>query len=1558
MLAITQPTGAAATGIGGLIQKLAGGAATAAPAATQLNMFAPATAAAAGQLGIMTKLMGLWTGLSAAVGGFIAPLTTAVGWTNLLTGAVGALLSPLGLVVAGVALFIAAWQTNAAGIQEFIYERFGGIATYLGNFWNILSEAFSRILNVFTSAGTSIANSTFMQGIAEVFKGVIQIIEGFIIYFGGAFKVIIGILAGDGALIGEGFKDIMVSVMTMLGGLARAALGIIEGAVLGVVDIVNLALGAFGVSKIDTSGITKFFDSGTDLMKIGTKTANSYSKGFQNGLTDSTQKTGAVVSTFIKKSTTEPIEKALIIKSPSGKTYFYGTAVGQGFANGIRDMTPKVADAITTMNDVVIESFKQTNQEMLKSAKQQTRIMETAINHMVTLRRSGVTGEEMVYVAKAVSRDAIASTTQAAKTSVKTLDMGVEASKSRFGYEQVQNVIGSATKQEVVKQPTSLMGMTSAQRNALILQNTPQFVEKYGIDVSPERLAQIVDEEYAKRYSGRYSPEKISELRQLNRFGDMAGTTTDMDISQIVRILNLDNTPGEYAELNRGDYKATQAWEQTPAYLDAVKTINQKTGMTMSRPTYVGSSTATISKEEKSYFNRMLKLNQVLKKSSIKTAEEVAILNDYYLDTNYVGEKYFDATLGKFMYKTISSDDFGVASNIPASLIESGKTQQVGLSVEATRELENSMQIVAKEMTKGTELWTNKSMKWLGTQTDTVRELVTGVLHQRADDSRIAGAAAAATMQGGDDISRYTGGAATRGGSSSKTYKNDPYNFWEWIERGTKDKRSDFIEPYEKTLVTYRQKSGKKVKAQNVKQAYIPVSQLPQAASFFSDQLVPEQYDSEFGDVSTGVAGFKMQYGDAGIKFRGLTDTFANTPGLMEQYGQVGNRAATFLSLKKGQKMTAEDYAEFQRLMALDREDKDRYLIASSKLQTELNAIDKDPTLNAEQKAQKKAKAVQGMQWDNTSLTGSYRDILGVDVDNLADYDKRVADGEITGDVKTYADTAYQRVREGIATAVDPKNQSAAFKALTPEEQDKLKKAVGDLPLAASAYLGQAMMDGVMTNDERILMEMYSQQDAERLGRILAAGVMPTQADIDAGFQPYVDGTAKFAERKDIVGTMAESYLEGFDNLVAGAGLAHGQQWTTNFLKGVGTDAEGNKIDVAQMSAMDIISLDPDKVKAEGIKTGIAIPQGVAQGIIDGATEVDKVITEYYGPGGVFQRRVVSQPNGIDSDSPSKLYAREVGLPMVQGVAKGIADNAYLVSDAMAAAVGASSPAIPAGGAEGMGDVGSEGASRAAAGAASLNSGPFFAMGRQSATQFIAGFFNEQTPAESLFTKLFYKLQLGFTPDVKNQNAISLFTAASDLGRLLARKVVDVGFAEYIDDKEGKSDWTFNTVLATALGHTSDGSGADGWGVAAEKVGENIAAGVAKGMNNEAAKAAIKAAAEKLIEAAVKAAENAGTIESPSKLFADKIGANITAGVAMGIGENSNLVDKAISGVISSPVQRNYQPDISAVALAGKRQAAVNQISNEYNYNLGVQTNQSPQLVQRSFAVMSAFQGE
>jgi len=68
-----------------------------------------------------------------------------------------------------------------------------------------------------------------------------------------------------------------------------------------------------------------------------------------------------------------------------------------------------------------------------------------------------------------------------------------------------------------------------------------------------------------------------------------------------------------------------------------------------------------------------------------------------------------------------------------------------------------------------------------------------------------------------------------------------------------------------------------------------------------------------------------------------------------------------------------------------------------------------------------------------------------------------------------------------------------------------------------------------------------------------------------------------------------------------------------------------------------------------------------------------------------------------------------------------------------------------------------------------------------------------------------------------------------------------------------------------------------------KKIGIEFTKGVAEGVVAPAALIAIKDAVIKMIQEAQAAAEKAAGIESPSKLFRDAIGKNITAGVSLGI---------------------------------------------------------------------------
>lgn len=82
-------------------------------------------------------------------------------------------------------------------------------------------------------------------------------------------------------------------------------------------------------------------------------------------------------------------------------------------------------------------------------------------------------------------------------------------------------------------------------------------------------------------------------------------------------------------------------------------------------------------------------------------------------------------------------------------------------------------------------------------------------------------------------------------------------------------------------------------------------------------------------------------------------------------------------------------------------------------------------------------------------------------------------------------------------------------------------------------------------------------------------------------------------------------------------------------------------------------------------------------------------------------------------------------------------------------------------------------------------------------------------------------------------------------------------------------------------------------------MGEDVVAGLVAGL--EEGLAAVEAAAQALIDAAMEAAQAAAAISSPSRLFADEVGAPISEGVAEGILDNLDAVISA-AGELSAEV--------------------------------------------------------
>jgi len=1506
---------------------------------------ATGTAAAASSLPLLTKLMTMWTGFTAAIGSASTAIFSLNGLLSAGSAALGFLMTPLGIALAAVLAFYSAWQNNTAGMADFLTEKFGGMWEFLTRSFNEIGAAILPIWDWICGTIMQVGQSTFMDGIANMFKSLATIIEGNLMVVVGIVKVVFGliqgVLTGNWDLFKKGGMDFVYGLGSILQGAVGLIISSLQTLANSAIDLLNSLFRFIGVGEIDNIKFTKDVNKNVDkFLKLGgAQSGKNFADGLSEGMDNGKQKVAKSAYDLIKKSGLDVVDETQDAHSRSEETFQDGINFGDGLAQGISSQQGVVHAAASNLASAALSAVDDKFEQAYRSGAQFpfARLSDTyqsIYGAQATASNNAITSQ--VLNNADVVRSIVAGTYVTPTTTNLGRDMNFGPQAAGYVYN------ANATQQGVSAYRTT----DFTQKQLLeILGYSQYFRDKYGQTASPEDV--VNSREMMLRYSN-FDDRLNVIMGNISGYGEDYSQSNDFQNAVgYVRDSRLYGK-GTIEQINERRYTSVygrKTSEFQPLTESIIKTFGGQKGEGVNINPYFWADQL---KYQKSTIGYDKKAQKQLTEIAEATQGSDYSLKFYAKEGSLFDGEFFYTKPGEKPQSASTADPYGISS------VLEGKTttkQLFGGAINSIAEFagkyDKQLGLTLTSLTDFNK--TTKSFAEFGPSAAAALQNIAS--SNRADDIINASTTNYKNGMPTEHLDQLTGLPKPK--PSTRSYGWDPYNFSEWINRGLEGQtNSPYNQGYIETSYTTRKLTPEEMK-QNIKPLdFVPVTQIPQMSSFFMDGIIPEQYDGPSGMVSPDIAAYKQLYGEKGIEYQGLTKFFEKNPTLLDQYSQVGNRAATFLSLKQG-KLNAEDYKTFQDLLALDIKDKDNYLAATKNLSKEQNKVWSDPTLNQEQKNTKIAKLQSDFTYNNMASAGSFRDVLGVKVGGLADYDTAVSEGKISEQAKPYTDTAFQRVREAYANALDPKNQSEAFKKLSPEEQDRIKKAALELPLQTQAYYNSAIADGVITDTERKLLEQYSGDDAALVAKLIADATLPTQDQINAAYAPYVHGTATVTAASNITGVAAPAWLSGLANIVTATAILHGQEYANGFVQGFATDAEGNKISLASVTVQDALNADPNAIFSNGVIAGESLPLGVWQGIANGSETLEYKVEKYFGP------MINGKPNliktvytAIKRGSPSGLYRDEVGKSIIDGVAVGILENAFSVENALKKVLGIGSTLIEAGqsaGPSGMGGVGSQGAE--AAGSVQTTVSPYFAMGVNAANEFVKGFVNKEDPVNSFAMRIHGNIQKTFNPEGTDTHIVNTFLKAIEFGKKIAHQMIDLGFA-YVVDGEAENSWTFASVVGNALAITT-GDEAGKWTPQAKGLGSSMAQGIADGVTSS--QGLIAAAVIAALDEAIRSGKVHINAKSPSKVFADKVGNPITAGIAMGITDSSYLLDGAMGGLMDGAT-RAYRPDISPVALAGQRQAEIN-ANTTNNFNLGVHTSQNPQVVERSFAVMQSFKG-
>jgi hypothetical protein len=103
-----------------------------------------------------------------------------------------------------------------------------------------------------------------------------------------------------------------------------------------------------------------------------------------------------------------------------------------------------------------------------------------------------------------------------------------------------------------------------------------------------------------------------------------------------------------------------------------------------------------------------------------------------------------------------------------------------------------------------------------------------------------------------------------------------------------------------------------------------------------------------------------------------------------------------------------------------------------------------------------------------------------------------------------------------------------------------------------------------------------------------------------------------------------------------------------------------------------------------------------------------------------------------------------------------------------------------------------------------------------------------------------------------------------------------------------------------------------------QSIGANLARGVVAGIMGGLP--GIMGAAAQMVGAATSSAQGAGRIKSPSRLWRDEVGYQLSSGAAVGVGQGAGAVDRAAAGMVGSSTAAAS----SAVSGGGGRSITMN----------------------------------